>query len=177
MRNSCQKPSFCWLLTLCRYIFYILLLGVAFSGAYLIYNRYPPLFERLLKLWPIGVLILSILLQYLYFETRFSVFLFLAGFFFIIGIMFNINLHNEFYNDFMGLPIIFLALAGSLLNYYIFKRRNIFLLPFILILIISSILLLLAPLYKEYISSSSLYLYLIIIVFISTCTIVKTNNK
>lgn len=176
MRNNCQKPSFCWLLTLFKCIFYILFLGVAFFGAYLIYNRYPPLFERLLRLWPIGILILSILLQYFYFETRLSVFVFLAGFFFVIGIMFNINLHNEFYNDSMGLPIIFLALAGSLLNYYVFKRRNIFLLPFILILIITSILLLLAPLYKEYINSSSLYLYLIIIVFMLTCTIVKTDS-
>lgn len=176
MRNHCPKSAFCLFLNIFKWIFYILFLGLTFSATYLIYNRYPPIFERLIKLWPVGVLILSILLQYFYFETRFSVFVFLAGFFFVIGIMFNINLHNEFYNDSMGLPIIFLALAGSLLNYYIFKRRNVFFLPFILILIISSILLLLAPLYKEYINSSSLYLYLIIIVFISTCTIVKTDS-
>lgn len=170
MKNNFQKHFI-------NGIFYILFLSLLFSLGWLIYTQYPLLYERLLKLWPIGILILSIILQYFYFETKLSGFLFLAGFFFILGIMFNLNLYMEFYNDALGLPIIFMALAGSMLNYYIFKRRSIFLLPFILILIITSVLLLLAPLYTQYISSSSLYLYLIFMVLISTGTLLKSNTK
>ncbi|MEG2935826.1 MAG: hypothetical protein RR844_04970 [Clostridium sp.] len=177
MRNHCEKPSYCWLLSIFKVIFSLLFISAFIAAFYYIYINYPLLFQRLIKLWPIGVLILSILLQYLYFETKFSIFLFPAGFFFVFGIMFNINLHNSFYRPKMGLPIILMALAGSLLNYYTFKRRNVLLLPFILLLIISSVLLLLAPLYTLYISSSSLYLYLIVIVIISTFTLIKSNSK
>ncbi|WP_040194568.1 hypothetical protein [Clostridium culturomicium] len=177
MRNHCEKPSLYWLLSIFKVIFSLIFIGAFITAFYYIYIRYPLLFERLMKLWPIGMLILGVVLQYLYFETKFSIFLFPAGFFFVFGIMFNINLHNSFFNETMGLPIILIALAGSLLNYYTFNRRNVLLLPFILILIISSILLLLTPLYTAYINSSSLYLYLILIVIISTFSLIKAKTK
>ena len=177
MRSNFQNHLFKGMFITLKWIFYLCFLCLWFTAAYMIYIHYPSLFERPLKLWPIGILILSIFLQYLYFETSFSGFLFLAGFLFIIGIIFNINLHKNFYNNTMELPILLIALASSMLNYYIFKRRNIFLLPFVLILIISGILLILTPLYVQYLNSSSLYLYLIIIVLISTFTFLKPNTK
>ena len=177
MKNNLQNHLFNGMFITLKWIFYLCFLCLWFAAAYMIYIHYPPLFERLLKLWPIGILILSVFLQYLYFETSFSGFLFLAGFLFIIGIIFNINLHKSFYNNTMELPILLIAFASSILNYYVFKRRNIFLLPFVFILILSGILLILIPLYIHYLKSSSLYLYLIIIVLVSTYMFLKSNPK
>lgn len=177
MRHNCEKHCFSWFASFCRWIFTLLFLSGTVLIAYIIYNRYPPLFDRILKLWPIAVLILSVLLQYLYFETNFGGFLLFAGFFFIVGILFNINLYQGFYTEALCLPMIFLSLAGASLNYYVFKRKNVFLLPFVLIFIILSILLLLAPLYAQCITSSSLYLYLILIIIVSTFALLKNNFK
>lgn len=177
MKNNCEGTPLKCFFKLLKWMLYIFIITMFFSTAIILYTRYPMVYSRIIKLWPIGVLIFSVVLQYFYFETKFSPFLLLAGFLFIIGLMFNINLHINFYTPSKELPIIFMAMAGALLNYYLFKGRNIFLVPFILILIIANILLLLAPLYTPFIRSSSLYLYLIILVVVFTFSLLKGKSK
>lgn len=146
--------------------------------AYLLFKHEPIIFRRVFNLWPIGVLILSVLLQYVYLEKNHGFLLPLAGFTFLYGILFTINLHNPFYSENMALPIFLLALAVSLLNLYAFKKRNDLLLPFIFILILGSIILLVLPYYNKYLGLTNAHLPLTAIIVLIVCyTFLKTTKK
>jgi len=158
--------------------FYISFFILITAIAYLLFNDEPILFKRVAALWPIGILILSIILQNLYFDTKAWIFLPLGGFSFIYGIMFTINLHNPYLTEKMILPIFFLALAAALLNYYVFKRRNDLILPFIFILILGGILILIYPIYARYLTLTGSSLPLItIIILITSYILLRTFKK
>lgn len=154
--------------------FLLLILGITC----LLFKHEPIIFRRVFNLWPIGVLILSVLLQYVYLEKSHEFLLPLAGFLFIYGILFTLNLHNPFYSGNMALPIFLLALAASLLNLYVFRRRNDLLLPFIFILILGSILLLVLPYYNKYLGLTNDHFPLTAIIVLIVCyTSLKTTKK
>lgn len=171
MRNNSSK-SFNYMTTF--YISFFILITVI---AYLLFKHEPIVFRRIVALWPIGILILSTILQNLYFDTKAWIFLPLGGFSFIYGIMFTINLHNPYLTEKMISPIFCLALATALLNYYIFKRRNDLILPFILLLILGGILLLLFPIYANYLTLTGSNLSLITIILLITTYIILLAIK
>lgn len=162
---------------------YILILYTGFLAVilvlgYLLFSHEPLIFKRVISLWPIGVLILSVLLQYLYFELEASVFLLLSGFSFVYGLMFTINLHKPFFTEKMIFPILFLAIAGGILDYYIFRHRSDLFLPFIFIFILSGILLLIFPIYSSYLKTSgSPISFLTVVILISSYIILRAIIK
>ena len=139
---------------------FIIIFAIVSILAYILFKREPIVFMRVLKLWPIALLITSIIFQFLYFETNLSLFLPIGGFIFIYGSMYTLNLHKAYINKTILLPIFLLALSSSFLNLYTFKKRNDLILPFIFILILISIFLILKPFYNEIFNSLSDILYI-----------------
>lgn len=156
----------------CITTFYISILILIVAIGYLVFKYDPILFKRVATLWPIGILILSTILQYLYFERKAWILLPLSGFLFVSGVMFTINLHNPYLTQKTLFSILLLGLAAGLLNYYIFYRGNDLLLPFIFILILGGILIFLLPIYINYLSFSQSSLSLITLVIFIICYIV-----
>ena len=132
------------------YFTFIISFAIVITLAYILFNREPIIFMRVLKLWPISLLIISIIFQFLYFETNFSLFLSISGFIFIYGAMYTLNLHKAYINKTILLPIFLLAISSSFLNLYTFKKRDDLILPFIFTLILISIFLILRPFYNEF---------------------------
>lgn len=124
-----------------------LILGLS----YFTYYFNPILFNKILNLWPILILICSLVLQYLYFELRLSPLVIISGFSLVYGAMYTLNLYIDFIDTHSSIAIFFLAIATSLLSYYIFINPSYILLPFIFLFISIAIIIFLYPFYKIFI--------------------------
>jgi Domain of unknown function (DUF5668) len=127
--------------------FTFLILGLLFF----LYQYNPLSFFKVIKYWPIFILIAGILMEFIVISsTNQILFLFLSGIFMVYGIMYTINIYQPFNYLCTHIAVLLLSLSASLLNYYIFYKKSDFILPFILMLILVSIFTFLFPIYEIY---------------------------
>jgi hypothetical protein len=108
-------------------------------------------FFKILNYWPIFILSAGIMMEFIVISNKNQKsFLVLSGIFLVYGIMYSINIYIEFNYFCTHIAILFLSLSASLLNYYIFYKKNDLILPFILFFILVAIFTFLFPVYKQY---------------------------
>lgn len=161
---------------------YIGITFVILGLTYFIYYFNPTLFSRTLNLWPILLLICGVLLQYLYFEVRWSCLLISSSFCIVYGVMYTLNFYVNFIYTHSFIAIFFLALATSLLNYYVFVKCSDLILPFIFLFILTSMVIFLYPIYKIYIPIISTELtmstiFIIIGIYMIFSNLIKIDSK
>ncbi|MEG0774705.1 hypothetical protein [Clostridium sp.] len=108
-------------------------------------------FFKILKFWPIFILLAGVMMEFIAISDKNQrTFFIMSGIFIVYGIMYTINIYNEFNYLCTHIAIMFLSLSVALLNYYIFHKKNDLILPFILLLILLSIFTFLFPIYEQY---------------------------
>lgn len=118
---------------------------------YFLFQFNPFLLSKIINYWSIFIIIAGIFLELLAFHEKKSILPIISGVLIISGIMYFIDMFINCNYFAFHIGIILLSLAGGLLNYYTFNYKSVFILPFIFLLIFTSVIMFSFPLYEKYI--------------------------